>query len=99
MIEKRIAELFSIQYEKRLLIFDTSGFCAAFDYTRLLISQNFEVIRYEDIEAFQSNGTGQSNYFCHLNYRLYFNEWDNYLVNGDASVCHYFFILIIKRNT
>jgi hypothetical protein len=53
MIEKRIAELFSIQYEKRLLIFDTSGFCAAFDYTRLLISQNFEVIRYEDIEAFR----------------------------------------------
>jgi hypothetical protein len=45
MIEKRIAELFSIQYEKRLLIFDTSGFCAAFDYTRLLISQNFEVLR------------------------------------------------------
>ena len=53
MIEKRIAELFSIQYEKRLLIFDTGGFCAAFDYTRLLISQNFEVIRYEDIEAFR----------------------------------------------
>lgn len=53
MIEKLIAELFSIQYEKRLLIFDTSGFCAAFDYTRLLISQNFEVIQYEDIEAFR----------------------------------------------
>ena len=53
MIENRIAELLSIQYEKRLLIFDTGGFCAAFDYTKLLISQNFEVIRYEDIEAFR----------------------------------------------
>ncbi|HBR02116.1 MAG TPA: PglZ domain-containing protein [Ruminiclostridium sp.] len=53
MIEKRMAELFSIQYEKRLLIFDTDRFYAAFDYTRLLISQDFEVIRYEDIEAFR----------------------------------------------
>jgi len=53
MIEKRIAELFSTQYEKRLLIFDTSGFCAAFDYTKLLISKHFEVIWYEDVEAFR----------------------------------------------
>ncbi|HHW00109.1 MAG TPA: PglZ domain-containing protein [Clostridiaceae bacterium] len=53
MIEKRIAELFSIQYEKRLLIFDTGRFSAVFDYTRLLIAQNFEVILYEDIEAFR----------------------------------------------
>jgi hypothetical protein len=53
MIEKRIAELFSIQYEKRLLIFDTEGFCDTFDYTRLLILWNFEVIQYEDIEAFR----------------------------------------------
>lgn len=53
MIEKRITELFSIQYEKRLLVFDTGGFCAAFDYTRLLISQGFEVIRYDDIEVFR----------------------------------------------
>jgi len=53
MIEKRIAELFSIQYEKRLLIFDTGRFSAVFDYARLLIAQNFEVILYEDIEAFR----------------------------------------------
>jgi hypothetical protein len=53
MIGKRMAELFSIQYEKRLLIFDIGGFCAAFDYTRLLSSQDFEVIWYEDIEAFR----------------------------------------------
>ena len=53
MIKKRMAKLFSIDYEKRLLIFDNDGFCAVFDYTRLLMSQGFEVIWYEDIEAFR----------------------------------------------
>lgn len=53
MIEKRVAELFSIEYEKRLLIFDTDRFCDAFDYIGFLISRDFEVIRYEDIEAFR----------------------------------------------
>jgi len=53
MIEKRIAKLLSIEYEKRLLIFDTSGFRAVFDYTGLLISRGFEVVLYEDIEVFR----------------------------------------------
>jgi len=53
MIERRIAELLSIKYEKRLLIFDAGGFCDAFDYTGLLVSHGFEVIRYEDVEEFR----------------------------------------------
>lgn len=53
MIEKRVAELLSIEYEKRLLIFDTNRFFDAFDYIGLLISQGFEVTRYEDVEAFR----------------------------------------------
>lgn len=53
MIEKRLAELLAIQYEKRLLIFDAGGFCLAVDYVKLLVSQNFKVIHYEDIEEFR----------------------------------------------
>ncbi|MDJ0306797.1 PglZ domain-containing protein [Dehalobacter sp.] len=53
MIEKQIAEYLSLQYEKRLLIFDTGDFCAAYDYTRLLKTQHYEVIQYIDIEAFR----------------------------------------------
>ncbi|SES75705.1 PglZ domain-containing protein [Anaerobranca gottschalkii] len=53
MIEKRIIELFSIEYEKRLLIFDINGFSVIYDYIKLLISRKFQVIIYEDIEAFR----------------------------------------------
>lgn len=53
MLERRIEKFFSIPYEKRLLIFDTDEFCDVFNYIRLLVAHGFEVIRYEDIEAFR----------------------------------------------
>lgn len=48
-----IAEVLSIQYEKRLLIFDTAGFKRAFNYTKMLADASYNVVAYDDIEAFR----------------------------------------------
>lgn len=48
-----IANILSIQYEKRLLIFDTEGFRRAFDYTEMLTDSSYNVVSYNDIEAFR----------------------------------------------
>jgi len=48
-----VADVLSIQYEKRLLIFDTEGFRKAFDYTKMLTDSSYNVIYYDDIEAFR----------------------------------------------
>lgn len=48
-----VADVLSIQYEKRLLIFDTEGFRKAFDYNKMLTDSSYNVIYYNDIEAFR----------------------------------------------
>lgn len=53
MIDKRIAEILSIKYETKLLIFDTSNFLDTYDYVKLLHSKQFEVVKYNDVEAFR----------------------------------------------
>jgi len=53
MIRERVADFLSVKYEKRLLVFDTSGFFNAFDYLGLLESEGFCVVPYTDVEAFR----------------------------------------------
>lgn len=53
MLKRSVAELLSIKYEKRLLIFDLSEFCELFDYAELLRSEGFQVYNYQDVEAFR----------------------------------------------
>jgi len=53
MLERRISEFLSIKYEKKILIFDLHDFCSVLDYTELLIKHNFNIVRYDDIEAFR----------------------------------------------
>jgi hypothetical protein len=48
-----VADILSIQYEKRLLISDTEGFMKAFDYTEMLVDSSYNVVSYDDIEAFR----------------------------------------------
>lgn len=48
-----VADILSIQYEKRLLIFDGEGFRKAFDYTEMLAQSSYSVVSYDDIEAFR----------------------------------------------
>ena len=48
-----VAEVLSIQYEKRLLIFDTEDFRKAFDYDKMLADSSYNVVSYDDIEAFR----------------------------------------------
>ena len=48
-----VADVLSIQYEKRLLIFDTEGFRKAFDYTKILTDSSYNVVSYNDIESFR----------------------------------------------
>lgn len=48
-----VTDALSIQYEKRLLIFDTKGFRKAFDYTKMLAESSYKVVSYDDIEAFR----------------------------------------------
>ena len=48
-----VADLLSIQYEKRLLIFDAEGFRKAFDYTKMLTDASYNIVLYNDIEAFR----------------------------------------------
>ena len=53
MIEKRVRTLLSIEYENRLLIHEKNSFSRVFDYTQMLIDAGYEVILYNDIEAFR----------------------------------------------
>lgn len=53
MIEQRIKEQLSVEYESRLLIHDLYAFSAVFDYAHLLTELGFEVIVYGDIEQFR----------------------------------------------
>jgi hypothetical protein len=53
MIRDRVADFLSVKYEKRLLIFDTSGFSNTFDYLGLLKSEGFCVVPYADVESFR----------------------------------------------
>lgn len=53
MIEKRVRKLLSIEYESRLLIHDTHYFSKVFDYYQMLDESGYEVIEYEDVEAFR----------------------------------------------
>lgn len=48
-----VANVLSIQYEKRLLIFDVEGFRKVFDYSKMLADSSYNVILYDDIEAFR----------------------------------------------
>ena len=48
-----VADVLSIQYEKRLLIFDTEGFKKAFDYPKMLNDSSYKVIQYDDVEGFR----------------------------------------------
>ena len=48
-----VADVLAIQYEKRLLIFDTEGVMIAFDYPTMLASSSYRVVSYDDIEAFR----------------------------------------------
>ncbi len=48
-----VADVLSIQYEKRLLIFDIEGFRKAFAYTKILADSTYNVVFYDDIEAFR----------------------------------------------
>ena len=50
MIEKRVRNLLQIEYENRLLIYDTDDFASCFDYALLLMANDFEVYLYNDIE-------------------------------------------------
>ncbi len=46
-----VADILSIQYEKRLLIFDAEGFASAFDYPPMLADACYRVVSYDDVEA------------------------------------------------
>lgn len=52
-LEKIVANVLSIQYEKRLLIFDTEGFMSAFDYSAMLADSFYQIVSYDDIEVFR----------------------------------------------
>lgn len=53
MIEERVRTLLSIEYENRLLIHEKNSFSSVFDYAQMLIDAGYEVILYDDIEAFR----------------------------------------------
>ena len=53
MLKTSVAELLSIRYEKRLLIFDLGEFWELFDYAKLLRSEGFQVYYYHDVESFR----------------------------------------------
>lgn len=50
MIEQRIRKILQIEYEKRLLIYDTESFASCFDYASMLMANDFTVYLYDDIE-------------------------------------------------
>ena len=50
MIEQRVRRILQIEYEKRLLIYDTENFASCYDYALLLMANDFSVYIYDDIE-------------------------------------------------
>ena len=50
MIEQRVRRILQIEYAKRLLIYDTEDFASCFDYSLLLMANDFSVYIYDDIE-------------------------------------------------
>ncbi|MHB1956967.1 MAG: hypothetical protein ACYCOU_24890, partial [Sulfobacillus sp.] len=50
-LKKIVADILSIQYERRILIFDTEGFASAFDYPAMLADACYRVLSYDDVEA------------------------------------------------
>lgn len=52
-LEEIVRNTLSIKYEKRLLIFDTEGFRGAFDYSATLAEASYQIVTYDDIEAFR----------------------------------------------
>ena len=50
MIEQRVRKILQIEYEKRLLIYDTENFASCFDYALMLMANDFTVYLYDDIE-------------------------------------------------
>lgn len=50
MIEQRVRKILQIEYEKRLLIYDTEDFASCFDYELLLQAEGFSVYLYDDVE-------------------------------------------------
>lgn len=52
-LQEIVSNVLSIQYEKRLLIFDTEGFMSVFDYSAMLADSSYQIISYDDIEAFR----------------------------------------------
>lgn len=48
-----IADVLSIQYEKRLLVFEVEGFRGNFDYIELLAESSYSIVTYDDIEVFR----------------------------------------------
>ena len=50
MIEQRVRRILQIEYEKRLLIYDTENFASCYDYALLLMANEFAVYIYDDIE-------------------------------------------------
>ena len=50
MIEQRVRKILQIEYEKRLLIYDTEDFASCFDYALLLRADDFVVYLYDDVE-------------------------------------------------
>lgn len=52
-LEKIVMDILSIQYERRLLIFDTEDFARTFDYLAVLANASYRVISYDDVEAFR----------------------------------------------
>ncbi len=50
MIEARIRKILQIDYEKRLLIYDKENCGTFFDYSLLLMANDYAVYLYDDIE-------------------------------------------------
>ncbi len=50
---KRLSELFEIEYENRLIIFDFEQMINHYDYSGYLQKHEFEVVRYNDVEEFR----------------------------------------------
>ena len=50
MIEERVRKILQIEYEKRLLIYDTENFASCFDYALMLMANDFTVYLYDDVE-------------------------------------------------
>ena len=56
MIEQRVRKILQIEYEKRLLIYDTEDFASCFDYALMLMANDFTVYLYDDNFTIYFNG-------------------------------------------